>query len=69
LPAVPQQKKKEAEKPRQKEIPKGPKAGGIKPQVKKPGTRKPEIKKPEETKKETWVQRAAAPLPLKKTPG
>jgi len=55
VPAVPQQKKKEVKKPEEGVIPKGPKAGGKKPEVKKPGAKKPEIKKPEEKKKETWA--------------
>jgi len=69
VPAVPQQKKKEAKKPEVKEAPKGPRAGIKKPEVKKPEAKKPEVKKPEEKKKETWAQRAAAPPPPKKQPG
>jgi len=69
VPAVPQQKKKEAKKPEVKEVPKGPKAGTKKPEVKKPIEKKPEGKKPEAKKKETWAQRAAAPTPPKKQPG
>jgi len=66
-PVVPQQKKKEAEKPEVKAVPKGPKAGEKKkPEVKKPERQQP-AKKPEEKKKETWAQRAAAP-PSKKQP-
>jgi hypothetical protein len=41
VPAVPQQKKKEAKKPEAVEVPKGPKAGGKKPEVKKPEGKKP----------------------------
>jgi len=67
-PAVPQQKKKEAKKPEVQEVPKGPRAGIKKPEVKKPEIKKPEIKKPEEKKKETWAQRAAAPPPPRKQP-
>jgi len=68
LPAVPEQKKKEAKKPEVKEVPKGPKAGEKKkPEVKKPAQQQP-AKKPEEKKKETWAQRAAAPPPPKKQP-
>jgi len=67
-PAVPERKKKEAEKLGVKEVPKGPKAGTKKPEVKKPEVKKPEVKKPEEKKKETWAQRAAAPPQLKKQP-
>jgi len=52
VPVVPQQKKKEAKKPEEKEIPKGPKAGTKKPEVKKLTEKKPEGKKPEETKPE-----------------
>jgi hypothetical protein len=69
VPAVPQQKKKEAKKPEVKEVPKGPKAGGKKLEIKKPEIKKPEVKKPEEKKKDTWAQRAAAPVPPKKNPG
>jgi len=69
VPAVPQQKKKEAKKPEVQEVPKGPRAGTKKPEVKKPEARKPDVKKPEEKKKETWAQRAAAPPPPKKNPG
>jgi len=65
-PAVPQQKQKEVAKPEVKAVPKGPKVGGQRPEVKKPEVQKPEVKKPEEKKKETWVQRAAAPPPPKK---
>jgi len=68
VPAVPQQKKKEAKKPEVKKIPTGPRAGTKKPEVKKPTEKKPEGKKPEEKKKETWAQRAAAPIPPKKQP-
>jgi len=54
------------EKPEVKEVPKGPKAGEEKkPEVKKPAQQTPAMK-PEEQKKDTWVQRAAAPLPPKK---
>jgi len=68
VPAVPQQKKKEGEKPEVQEVPKGPKAGEKKkPEVKKPVQQQP-AKKPEEKKKETWAQRAAAPPPPKKQP-
>jgi len=68
VPAVPEQKKKEAKKPEVKETPKGPKAGEKKkPEVKKPVQRQP-AKKPEEKNKETWAQRAAAPPPPKKQP-
>jgi hypothetical protein len=66
VPAVPQQKKKEAKKPEVKEVPKGPKAGTKKPEVKKSTEKKPEVKKPEEKKKETWAQQAAAPAPPSK---
>ena len=69
VPAVPQQKKKEAKKPEEGVIPKRPKAGGKKSEVKKPEVKKPEVEKPEEKKKETWGQRAAAPPPAKKQPG
>jgi len=69
VPVVPQQKKKEAKEPEVKEVRKGPKAGTKKPEVKKPEVKKPEVKKPEERKRETWAQRAAAPLPPKKQPG
>jgi len=68
VPAVPQQKKKEAKKPEVKETPTGPRAGTKKPEVKKPTEKKPEGKKLEEKKKETWAQRAAAPAPPKKQP-
>jgi len=68
VPVVPQQKKKEVEKPEVKEVPKGPKAGTKKLEVKKPTEKKPEGKKPEEKKKETWAQRAAAPARRKKQP-
>jgi len=64
VPAVPQQKKKEAKNPEVKELPKGPRAGTKKPEVKKPNEKKPE-KKLEEKKKDTWAQRAAAPPPKK----
>jgi len=68
VPAVLEQKKKEAKKPEGKEVPKGPKAGEKKkPEVKKP-TQQPPAKKAEEKKKETWAQRAAAPPPPKKQP-
>jgi len=61
VPAVPEQKKKEAKKPEVKEIPNGPKAGEKKKlEVKKPVQQQP-AKKPEEKKNETWAQRAAAP--------
>ena len=68
VPAVPQQKKREVKKPEVKEIPTGPKAGGKKPEVKKLTEKKLEGKNPEEKKKDTWVQRAAAPAPPKKQP-
>jgi hypothetical protein len=68
--AVTQQKKKDANQPEVKPIPKGPKAREMKnPEVKKPEVKIPEGKRPEEKKKETWAQRAAAPLPPKKQPG
>jgi len=67
VPAVPDQKKKEAKKPEVKEVPKGLKAGGKKPEVKKPVQQIPG-KKSEEMKKEMWVKRAAAPPPSKKQP-
>jgi len=68
VPAVPEQKKKEAKKPEVKEIPKGPKAGEKKkPEVKKPAQQQP-AKKQEEKKKETLAQRAAVPPPAKKQP-
>jgi len=63
-PVVPQQKKKEGKKPEVEAVPKGPKAGTKKPEVKKPAQQQP-AKKPEEKKKETWAQRAAAPPPKK----
>jgi len=67
-PAVPEQRKKEAEKPEVKGIPKGPKAGEKNtPEVKKLIQQQP-AKKLEEKKKETWAQRAAAPTPPKKQP-
>jgi len=62
-PAVPEQKKKQVKKPEVKETPKGPKAGTKNPEVKKPNE-----KKPAEKKKDTWVQRVAAPPPPKKQP-
>jgi len=65
-PAVPQQKKKEAEKPEVEAVPKGPKVGGKRPEVKKPEIKKPEVKKPEQNKKEMWAQRVAALPPPKK---
>jgi len=68
VPAVPQQKKKEAKKPEVKEVPKGPRAGTKKPEVKKPTEKKPEEKKPEEKKKDMWARRVAAPPPPKKQP-
>jgi hypothetical protein len=68
VPAVPQQQKKVVKKP-EEVIPRGPKAGGKKPEVKKPVIRKPEGKKPEDKKKERWAQKAAAPPPPKKNPG
>jgi hypothetical protein len=49
-------------------IPKGPKAGVKKLEVKQPQEKAPEVKKPEEKKKETWAQRVAAPPPPKKNP-
>jgi len=64
VPAVPQQKRKEAEKPEVQAVPKGPRAGTKKPEVKKPNEKKPE-KKLEDKKKDTWAQRAAAPPPKK----
>jgi len=68
VPAVPEQnKKKEVKKPEVKEIPKGPKAGVKKPDVKKPIQQQP-AKKPEEKKKETWAQRVGVPPPPKKQP-
>jgi len=67
VPAVPQQKKKEAKKPEVKEVPKGPKARGKKTEVKKPIEEKLG-QKLEENKKETCAQRAAAPMPPKKNP-
>ena len=66
-PAVPEQRKKELKTPEVKEVPKGPKAGGKKPEVKKPTEKKPE-KKPQERKIDTWAQRAAAPPSSKKQP-
>jgi len=63
-PVVPQQKKKEAKKLEVEAVPKGPKAGTKKPEVKKPTQQQP-AKKPEEKKKDTWAQRAAAPPPKK----
>jgi len=63
-PAVPEQRKKEVKKPEVKDVPKGPKAGEKKPEVKKPREQNPG-KKPEEKKKDTWAQRAAAPPPKK----
>jgi hypothetical protein len=66
VPAVPQQKKKEAKKLEVKVILTGPKAGGKKPDVRKPEVKKPE-KKPEEKKKGTWAQTVVAPP--KKNPG
>jgi len=68
VPAVPQQKKKEAKKSEVKEVPKGPNADKKKLEVKKPTEKKPEVKKPKQKKKETWAQRAAAPAPPKKQP-
>jgi len=62
-PAVPEQRKNEVKKPELKEVPKGPQAGGKKPEVKKQNE-KPG-KTPEEKKKDTWAQRAAAPPPKK----
>jgi hypothetical protein len=55
VPAVPQQKKKGAEKPEVKAVSKRPKAEEKKPEAKKPEGKKPELKKPEEKKKETWA--------------
>jgi len=63
-PAVLEQRKKEVKKLEVKEVPKGPKAGEKKPEVKKPREQNPG-KKPEEKKKDTWAQRAAAPPPKK----
>jgi len=65
-PVVPQQKKKEAKKLEVEAVPKGPKAGTKKPEVKKPTQQQP-AKKPEEKRKDTWAQRVAAP-PSKKQP-
>jgi len=65
--AVLEQKKKEVKKPEVKEVPKGPKAGGKKPEVKKQEDKK-SGKNTDEKKKETWAQRAAAPPPAKKQP-
>jgi len=61
-PAVPNQKKKGWNELEVKEIPKGPRAGVKKPEVKNPVSQEA-AKKPEEKKKETWAQRAAAPPP------
>jgi len=67
-PAVPQEKKKEVEKPEIKAVSKGPKAGKKGPEVQKPEVKNPDVKNPEEKKKGTWAQRAAEPPPPKKQP-
>jgi hypothetical protein len=70
VPALLQQKKMEqVKKPEVKKVPKGPKAGAKKPELKQSKPKKPEVKKPKEKKMETRAQRAAAPPPPKKHPG
>jgi len=62
VPAVPQQKKTDlVTKPEVKMVPKGPKAGGKRLEVKKPEQGKKPEKKLDEKKKETWMQRVVAP--------
>jgi len=67
-PAVPEQKKKEVNKPEVMGAPTGPKAAEKeKPEVEKPTQQTP-AKGSEEKKKETWAQRTAAPPTPKKQP-